>query len=381
MSKKFLFILVFLLTTTFQISADIVKRSDQGFLEIVDGQQIMHLKGSPYDLGFQHGSLLKEQIVRNINELLESKMSSAKVQPLLQNFMAALPQVIPHIPESLIQEMKGLSDATNLPYEKILLLNLFPEMFHCSAITASGKATANGQLFHVRVLDYAVGASLQETAVLAIVEPNDGYAFLNVTYAGFIGSVTGMNAQKIALGEIGGKGYGSWNGLPMAFLLREILEQAASIDDIQRMLSSTPRTCEYYYIFSDGKTKQAVGAYATAERLAYISPGSSYSYPFCSQSNGDQNTTTHQQPENCIVLTRWSHFDILKERLSKSYGNMTVEDLQNAIKQPVAHPSNLHNAIFAPESLEVWISHAGPNNEPASDQPYHHFCLLELLGK
>ena len=136
-----------------------------------------------------------------------------------------------HIPPSK-KRWKAWQPAQASPIPKFSC-DLFPGMFHCTGITASGKATADGALYHVRVLDYSAAATLQHTAILAIVEPQNGYAFLNVTYAGFVGSVTGMNQEKIAIGEIGGKGYGSWNGLPMAFLLRKILEEASSIEEIK----------------------------------------------------------------------------------------------------------------------------------------------------
>src|SRR5262249_44423065 len=149
----------------------------------------------------------------------------------LDNFQS----IIKFIPQDFHEELRGLADGAQIPYEKILLLNLFPEMFHCMGFTVQGKATKKGELYHVRVLDYAMGQGLQKTVVILIVQPEGKNSFLNVSYAGFIGSVTGMNEQHIALGEIGGKGYGDYEGLPMAFLLRKILEQANNLDDVKEL--------------------------------------------------------------------------------------------------------------------------------------------------
>jgi len=368
---RFLFLFIFAAAT---LPAEIVQRYDSGYLERIEGQQVLHLAGSPYQIGFQHGVLMKEQIAHNLNRFVD-KLSDKQAPPLVQAFLAVMPEVVSFIPESLIDEMKGMAAGSELPYDKILLLNLFPEMFHCSGITVSGKATTQGELYHVRVLDYSAANGLQHTAILAVVEPQNGYAFLNVTYAGFIGSVTGMNEKKIALGEIGGKGYGSWKGLPMAFLLRLILEKSASLDDIRLMLKTTSRTCEYHYVFSDGKTGEALAAYATADQLDYINPGHTYR----STQEDQQPKILDDAPEDCIVITRWDHIDLLIARLKATYGHITLNDLQEVIKKPIAHFSNLHNAIFAPATLEVWISHASKNNEPACDQPYHHFSFKDLL--
>ena len=44
--------------------------------------------------------------------------------------------------------------------------------------------------------------------------------YMNVTFAGFFGSVTGMNARRVSIGEMGGGGLGQWRGVPMALLVR-----------------------------------------------------------------------------------------------------------------------------------------------------------------
>ncbi len=258
------------------------------------------------------------------------------------------------------------------------------------------------------MLDYAIGQNLQDTAVVLCVEPKGKIPFLNVSYAGFIGCITGMNAQQIALGEIGGKGYGHYNGMPMAFLLRSILERAGNLHEVQEILASTPRTCEYYYVFSDGKDNKAIGVYATEDQIHFIEPGAAYALfdgqePHAKENKLVLNDTQmayspyqtvlyrdsekkqpwgliHLQPPDCVVLTGFSYperYPILIDRLLARYGKIGLEDLKEIIKAPVARPSNLHNAIFSPSTLEVWISHAGPNGELACDQPYSHYSLAE----
>lgn len=363
---KFLF-----LFCTSLLFSEVIQREGAGYLEQIDGQSILHLEGNPYQLGYQHGRLRKNEIAENVHRFID-QLGSDKVPPVVKAFIQEIPVVLPFIPDALIQEMHGVADGSEIPYDKILLLNLFPEMFHCSAITVRGKATTDEKLYHVRVLDYAIGKGLQNTATIAIVKPDRGHTFLNVTYAGFIGSVTGMNDQQMALGEIGGKGYGSWKGMPMSFLLRLVLEHKSSLDEIQSFLESTPRTCEYHYIFSDGKKSSALGVYATADQLHFIPEGkpSKYVEHFLSESENP--------PEDCLILTRWDQYNLLLSRVKNDYGKIGVKELQEAIRQPVAHSSNLHNVIFSPSTLEAWIAHAGPNGEPACDQPYHRISLKTL---
>ena len=371
---------------------------------------LLHLKGTPYELGYQHGERLREAVARNIKRLIDDQILANQDHPQIKSFLAAFPAILAFIPDDYKQELQGLADGAQQPYQKILLLNLFPEMFHCSGLTVSGRATQQHRLYHVRVLDYAIGQNLQDTAIVLCVEPEGKIPFLNVSYAGFIGCITGMNAQQIALGEIGGKGYGHYSGIPMAFLLRTILERAENLHGVKEILASTPRTCEYYYVFSDGKDNKAFGVYATEEQLHFIEPGAAYAlfdgeepqakenkivlystqmecspYQTVLYKDGEKQQQwglIHMQPPDCLVLTGFSHpqrYPVLINRLLECYGKIEWEDLKEIIKAPVARPSNLHNAIFSPSTLDVWISHAGPNGELACDQPYTHYNLADLI--
>ncbi|HEV8051706.1 MAG TPA: C45 family peptidase [Parachlamydiaceae bacterium] len=381
----------FLTTQTEAIPANILAKCR---IDNIDNHKIVHMEGSAYEIGYQHGSLLKKEIADNLARFITPVLSPSQNRPpVIAHFMEALPRVVPHVPAELMEEMQGMADASELPFSQILLLNLFPEMFHCSAVTVNGDATSNGELYHVRVLDYSAGNGLQHTAILAVVKPDNGLPFLNFTYAGFVGCVTGMNQEKISIGEIGGKGYGNWDGVPMAFLLRTILQHASTLDQIKQILNTTARTCEYFYIFADGKTGGSFGCQTTSDYLQYFEPGESYSKnppllntfdrPLLTPNiNISTNSVVlYKQPKDTLIISRGDHYDLLKERLLKTYGNINLEDLKEAIKEPIAHKANLHNAIFAPETLDVWISHAGALNEPACDQPYHHFNLKTIMGE
>ncbi len=121
---------------------------------------------------------------------------------------------------------QGLSDGSGLALEEVRIANFIPELFHCSGFALMNSATKDGTLYHGRVLDYATGWGLQNHAVIIVTELDGCIPFVNVSYAGFIGCVTGMNAEHVSIGEMGGGGIGHWEGMPMAFLVREALHAA-----------------------------------------------------------------------------------------------------------------------------------------------------------
>jgi len=75
-------------------------------------------------------------------------------------------------------------------------------------------------------------------------------------------------------------------------------------------------------------------------------------------------------------MTGCVRYATLIERVKAAYGQIDLPALQEMIKRPVALPSNLHNAIFKPAELAVWVAHAGPNDEAACDHLLHWLRTL-----
>ena len=135
-----------------------------------------------------------------------------------------------------------------------------------------GKATADGRVLHARVLDYMRDIGLQDYACVTVFIPEEKNAWISAGYAGFLGTVTAMNERGLAVGEMGGRGEGKWDGVPMSFLLRDIMERAATVDEALEILRRTPRTCEYYYVLSD-KRRAMAAVYCQPDQMTVLRPG------------------------------------------------------------------------------------------------------------
>src|SRR3954465_2146397 len=57
-----------------------VARCGAGFLEDVDGYRVLHVKGTPYEMGYQQGALLKDDIRENVRFLFEVKAKELKAE-------------------------------------------------------------------------------------------------------------------------------------------------------------------------------------------------------------------------------------------------------------------------------------------------------------
>jgi hypothetical protein len=340
----------------------------KGRLTFVNGNRVLIAKGSHTEIGEAHGALLTKEIRKMIDATLYTvgwAYTIGKKKWFIDEMRSAYNRLEPFIPPKYQEEMAALSKTSGFPLEEIHLTNVFPALFHCSGFALFNEATINGQLLHGRVLDYMTGIGLQYHAVVFILQPTGSYAFANIGYAGFIGSVSGMNDQKVAFGEMGGGGEGNWDGMPMAFLMRAGMEQTGTLDEALTLFRETPRTCEYYYVISDGKIPDARGLATTPSLFEVIEP------------NQLHEKLPHPV-KDAVLMSAGDRYEKIVERVKENYGKYNTEKAIRLMDRPVAMKSNLHNVLFAPQTLEFWVANAGANT-PAAQEPYTHYYLEKLL--
>lgn len=351
-----------------------VARCGAGWLETINGYPVLHLKGTPREMGYQHGALLKESVRRNMHTLLEVKGSQSLVEfgPIKIKPKDAIQSIIeiqkPFVPARYMEEMEGLAEGAGISVADARVCNFIPEMFHCSGFALMGSATKDGTLYHGRVLDYAVDWGLQEHAVVIVVEPEGRIPFVNVSYAGFVGSVTGMNAEHVSIGEMGGRGLGHWQGVPMALLVREALETGSDLDRAIAAFRDNPRTCQYYYVIADAKSNRAVGMEASWNRFYLVQPG-------------EHHELLPSPVKDCVLLSAGDRYRELVKRAQENHGAFTMEQALRLMDRPVAMKSNLHNVLFEPKTTRFMVANASMDKKPAAEQPYHSFQLSELLQR
>lgn len=358
-----------------RVHGQTIARCGKGWLEKIDGYHVLHLKGTPYEMGYQHGALLRDDVRQSMKTLLIDKASEAtlvEVGPVKITPRAAIEMIVafqePHIAPRYVEEIKGLADGSGLSVSDARAANFIPELFHCSGFALAKSATKSGNLLHGRVLDYAVDWGLQDHAVVVVYEPEGRLPWVNVGYAGFLGSVTGMNAEHVSIGEMGGGGLGHWNGRPMTLIIREALETAKSLDDAIAVFRDGPRTCQYYYVVADGETNESVGMEASWNVFTLIKPGESHEL-------------LPKPVPDCVLLSAGSRYDELVKRAQAGHGKFTAEEALRLMDRPVSMKSNLHNVLFEPTTTKLWVANATSDKRPAADQKYFSFQLSELLKR
>ncbi|HAK95623.1 MAG TPA: peptidase C45 [Planctomycetes bacterium] len=356
-------------------AAEILGREGKGFLQRIDGLLVLHVRGTPYEMGFQHGKLLADQVRALVATMVhqeggrEIALPGTSLRTTVKDLVRALFEAQrPYYRARFLEELKGLADGAGLPENDICTANHIPELFHCSGFALMGAATADGEVLHGRVLDYGTDQKLQDHALIIIAAPDGRHAFANVSFAGFIGSVTGLNAKGIAVGEMGGGGQLFWAGEPMSFLVRRVLEEAADLDAALEIFRRGPRTCEYYYVVSDGNARRGAGLATTWQDFVVIDPG-------------EFHPRLPEPIKDCVLMSADKRYTELAARVRAGFGSFDAEKAIRLMDAPVAMKSNLHNALMKPKTGDFWAAYAAPGGRAAWNQKYVHLNLKALLAQ
>ena len=375
--KKLLLSIILAFSASFASLAEkqenlvIIKRADNGcgmLCKYKDKKNVLFVEGSPKQMGQAHGQLLKTDIKSMEESILV--VGAAYTYEKDDWFFTRIKEVIrrttPFVPKRFLTECEAMSKAAGITVESGRHLNYFPEMFHCSGVAVCGKATTKGHVVHARVLDYMKDINIQNHAAVMVFMPEKYNSWASVSYAGIIGTVTAMNEKGLAMGELGGRGEGKWDGLPMSFMMRRVMEECATVEEAIALMKKIPPTCDYYYILSDkNKTMRAVIAFSGSP-LKVLKPG-------------EQNKLLPPVPEDTIYLSGGKRKELLSKRLHKNFGKIDAKKMIEIIKYPVAMNSNLQNAVFLPESLTFYFADAG-NKTLACFMPYYKLNLKELIS-
>lgn len=346
----------------------------------VDGHAVIVVRGSPEEMGQAYGAALRDAIRSNVHRVLHGiglfqTLRTGTWFPASLRATWAVQEK--YVPERYVREMDAIASAVGIPREHARWTNLFPEHFHCSGLGLRGTATEGGLLLHGRILDYMTEVGFQATAVVTVRVPAGHHAWADAGYAGCIGTVTAMNERGLAMGEMGGRGEGHTDGVPMTFLMREVMERFETTDEALAWIRSVPRTCEYFYVLSDAKTKGMAGVASWARSLAkergiedllVLRPGESH-------------PLLPHGIEDAVLMSAGGRYDRLVERVRANHGKITPEIAWSILGEGVAMKSALHIVLFQPETLDLWIAEASLDGKPAYTRKPSRLSMKALLGK
>ncbi|MBI3724041.1 hypothetical protein HY251_08840 [bacterium] len=380
----------------------LVAREGDSFLEEIDGQRVLHLAGEPHAMGVAHGKLLAKEAREDVDAYLRD-FAFGRMQYTMEYLQSIYQRAKPHIPPEYLDEMRGLAEGSGIPLQEIEAVHIIPELHHCSGAAVFGKMTKDGKLYHYRSLDYNLGLGskkkVQDNACLIVRKPKKGYASVVVGWAGTLGCVTGMSDQGISIGEMGSSSFAeTFDGTPMWFRLRWILENARTLDEGVRGFEEWKRTCGYNFIITDGKIPDARAIEVDKKRCAVFGPGGAEenvapheAIPFAVRRVNhfvDPELAARQRrpydPREGGASGSYDGYKRISEYLRQNEGKIDGEAMISLCRGYPKKHSCLHQAVFCTTDLRFWVANAkDPTTTElagAQNQTFFAYDMKDLLG-
>src|SRR5262249_29921567 len=82
--------------------------------------------------------------------------------------------------------------------------------------------------------------------------------------------------------------------------------------------------------------------------------------------------------QDAVLMSAGDRYDELVRRVQAGYGKIDAKAARDLMSRPVCMTSNIHCALFEPETLDFWVANADSENVAAATR-FTHYNLAELL--
>ena len=340
------------------------------------GVTVVYLTGSPYEIGLAHGTLCKREILEvnrqyfeYFNQFLDD--SSDK----WEDFSKELKK---RIPQEYLEEMRGISDGSQIEFDKILFLNALSTISMANKCFAFSFRETNSKIITFRQIDNDPKSHLYKNMILYIIKPQKGYSFAAILNPGWVDGETGMNEHGVTVSQnnIGIK-QTEWDLMPITHLSRYMLQYARNIDEAEQILDKQ----EAYparLLFVSSKKGASIFEIANKEKARI------------DMKNEPLTLANHA----CVIASRiirkssTRRINYANQFLNENSEDMNIHKAIELVRSskitwrwvPGVH--NYQSFIFSPSDLDFWIAIPPDSNfAPASYGPYIGFNLRnELYG-
>jgi hypothetical protein len=359
-------------------------------------------------MGYQHGALLGDAIRDRIGDvLLGGVVQEGQVSHFL--LLRHARQMDMSIPPEYRAEMAGVADGAGVSYSDVLVLNTsddllarpwpeesvrglllslspaftphfgplggrggpaqdarggtsgpVPSSRAPGAFAIFGRATRGGSL--LQVIEFGSPIPHPEELVTRVYRPEDGSSFVCVGPPGTVGCEMGLNEEQISVTALfSPSGDSSLDGVPLAFILRDVLQDAGDIPGALGILAEEERTTGHNVLLGDGKSPDA-----------QVVEFSTHLYAVFEAQNDLVVRTNHFLDESLAETQRslswwqdddsWEHLEVLLKALESDYGRLDSAGATRLVRQVAidaegalsgTNEPGVLGAVLAPGDLEI----------------------------
>jgi len=390
------------------------------WMESRDRLNILHLKGTPYEIGYQHGILLKEEVDKGAARFYADIIYKGREMPFSAKiwFLRKYLEWNVYVPReksqppSILEELKGISDGSGVPFDIIFKANhhtavimvLRPafvkekieafdkigiDISACSTFASTGKATAGGKTIVGRNTDYSGFVLWPEYQSLFFIQPLEGFAHVKIGTAGVVMWNPGMNSEGIVVSphympydDCDAEGWG------IASFTDEILKKASKLKEAENIFHNNPRGISGGFVIISGKEKDAFAA--------EVSTGEATIRRMENKKIVMTNMAVSEKKRKIDFTVQYSTVEHVPGRYRRLmqlqdmfYGKINPELAAQFMGDHIQYTTglekvtscvgvadNVSSMVFSPEDLTLWVA-AG--HAPVCNNPYIGFNLSEEL--
>lgn len=225
-----------------------------GRLERLHGERVLTTQGTPYEEGYEHGFLLRDEMQAYYADYFRGKLLSAfEGFPEFTYAWYAHAEARAYTPDEH-DELRGLVDGSGMSADAVLELQADPPwqapatwfgasvrpIFGSTAFVVASPATVGGVTL-VAASQSGLDFNLRhQYAMLQVHHPRGGYAFVTPTFVGQVLDVTsGWNEKGLYVSANQGKmRFENASGLSAGLLTRRLVQRCATLEDAEAMARS-----------------------------------------------------------------------------------------------------------------------------------------------
>ncbi len=355
----------------------------------------MRVIGNAFERGEAIGKLapelLYEQEKAFADKLFEI-VPSRSYRKLLHYFITIFNRRLgANVPLEYRQEIKAMSTACTdefeefgNAYERQMQYHSAHDIGHvmqdymlvgCTSFASWGEGTADGNLLIGRNFDFYMGDEFARNKLVMFEKPDNGYAYVSVTWPGMTGVLSGMNTEGLTVTINASKlETPSMSATPISILTKEILQYASDIDEAVRIAASRQTFVSESILIGSAKDGRAAIIEKTPSEMAVYDPAlqdADIHRIVCT--NHYQSTTFRDNPvnqDNIRMSDSMCRFRRV-EQLLESAGTLTPEKVVQILRdkkgldgEEIGYCNELainqllamHSVVFCPVEHKIWVS-------------------------
>ncbi|HEV7232468.1 MAG TPA: C45 family peptidase [Bacteroidia bacterium] len=374
-----------------EVSKDFYTIGNNWLKKNAAGNWEVYVEGDDFERGVIYGKLTKElaekQEIAFINQL-QQLVPSRSYLNFLKYFVAYFNRNLDqYVTDEYKREIYGVSlsasdlfDDIGPKYQRMLNYHAAHDIGHalqdknmtvgCTAFSAWNNKSADSKLIVGRNFDFFAGDDFAANKLICFFNPSKGYKFAFVSWAGFVGCVSGLNDQGISVTLNAAKSdIPSGAATPISLVGREILQYAGNIEEAYAIAKKRKTFVSESIFIGSGKENCAVIIEKTPTRTnlyrvsgdEIICPNhyqsDSFSTDYDNEKNQVESSSLYRKLRTKQLMNEYPRISYLDvARILRDQKGINGKDIglgnEKGLNQLLAH----HAVIFKPQDELMWVS-------------------------